>query len=223
MTTKKELIESGTVSDQVSLVTKLMGASGTLKRLIPGGKTLLSQIDKGNAAQAVYNWLRGCSEFSEVKISLAREPSAFSPSVRRVHSFDTKDPKPLWQREKDGRLNLAKQIANIIISNKFVYVQVKPDGIYLAEDTTGKFSPKVKVTESMKSTEDYANRELGEEVPSPDWEPWIEFTQDPRRTKWTGFNRQLNGSSSIAVTRASSAVTVDSREASSVWVSVNNC
>ena len=74
MTTKKKAIEElsrSNVSNQQSLVKKIEGVktSKSIKRFIPGGKTLSTQIAKRKLTKAINQWLRHCRHFSEMEFS----------------------------------------------------------------------------------------------------------------------------------------------------------
>ena len=189
--TKEEILNSGvSISSQEALVKKILKPDIiNIKRVIPGGKTMLSYLDKQTMEGAVYNWLRGVGGFSEVIISFAKDPSKFNLSISKVQPFDTRDPKPHWERSQVGRKDLAKTISGYISQKKLVYIQVKPDGIYIAEDKSNKFNAKVTLTAKLiKDTPEYEGLDVGDKVPSPDWEPYIEFVPS-NRSRYTNYQK----------------------------------
>ncbi len=166
--TKEDLINDNNISSQQALVDKLLeNAVRNIKRLIPGGKNILKTLDKADMDKAVYNWLRGCSKFSNVRISFAKEPEKFGSQVTKVHPFDTRGDKPQWERSMEGKKDLAKLMSKLLTSKPVVMVEARLDGIYVYEDKDKKFSP---VTVDAE----------GNKVPSPDWEPFIEFVPTGR-------------------------------------------
>lgn len=180
---KQRILEKNSdIASQEALVKKLLPAGPRIiKNVIPAGKTMFEQIGKNNMEDAVYNWLRGCGAFTEVTISFAREPSRWvtTQPVKAV-SFDTRDPKPQWERTSHGRRDLAKDIAELMkdSSKRIVYLQVKHDGIYLGEDRTSAFKPRIVVT--ADNLEQHPGHSVGDQVATPDWEPYVEFTSRNR-------------------------------------------
>lgn len=174
-TSRQQLLEGSQISDQEALV-KLLIPDGPriIKRIIPGGKTLLSQVGASGMEGAIFNWLRGCPAFTEVKLCWAKNPEAWNTTLTKVHAFDTRDPRPIWEREYQGRKNLAKTMATYV-TKPFVFMQVKHDGIYIAEDKSGKFKPYITLTTEHLKLPEFTGRSVGERVPSPDWEPYVEY------------------------------------------------
>lgn len=155
---KYSVAERGDVSDQTSLVKRLINRKVKLKRqYIPGGATLMDQIDQETLPQAIYNWLRHCREFDAVTISFCADPSARNLTTTKEVEFDSRAPAPPWVTHPDKRRYLAQQLAKIIASTGLVQIEAKKDGIYVSVDTDGSFSPE-----------------------SDDWKPYIEFTPGQR-------------------------------------------
>lgn len=180
-TSKQQILETTQVSDQEALV-KLLIKTGPIikKHIIPGGGTILNQLGKKEMEGAVLNWLRRYRSFSELVISWAKEPGKWKTKTTKVLPYDTRDPRPIWDRETNGRTKLAHEISNIIASNPFLYLHIKPDGIYMVEDIDKKFRPKIK----------NAN---GEEITSPDWQPYLEYTIPAGALgQYTNFKRPTN-------------------------------
>lgn len=180
-------------SGQEGLV-KLLLKTGPEKHkvIIPGGKTLVAQIGQHEMKNAVYNWIRRYSIWDEMILSWAKEPDKWQPVVKKIQTFALVEGKAFWQSEAHGRAKLADKIAQIINSQRFVFLQVKPDGMYLGESKTDAFRHKVKLTAEMKSSPEYAeyaDAEIGTEVISAHWEPYLEFLV-PRTTRYDKFARK---------------------------------
>ena len=181
MTSKKQkILETTMVTDQEALVRLLIPKGPvTRKHIIPAGKTILSQIGQKQMETAVFTWLRKYRSFTEVIISWAKEPQKWPSTIVKIHTFDNRDARPIWERENEGRKKLAQTIANIISTRKLIYLHVKPDGIYIATDNSNKFKAKTTLTAELLHTPDYqrySEKDIGKEVPSADWEPYIEYT-----------------------------------------------
>jgi len=184
---KQKVLETHNISDQNALVQKLLKTGPRIiKRVIPAGKTMFEQIDKPGMQSAVYNWLRGCGGFTEVTISFAKEPERWVQVPTKALSFDTRDPKPVWERTPTGRKELAKQLANFINdpARRIVYLTVRPDGIYIGEDKKQAFKPYVVLTEADLAK--HPTRNVGDKVASEDWEPYVEFNAS-NRSKYTSY------------------------------------
>lgn len=205
--TKRELLQGG-VSNQESLVKRLQEqhTAPPRKRLIPGGKRLLETLDQEGLEKAIYNWLRGCRAFSEVTISFAKEPDSYQCKTEKVRTFDSRPgDREIWETHPEGKLHLARQLADILNTHQAVKVTARKDGIWLYTDTNEQFSPVKTVTEQdveaqkklieevreemAASDEDpdtlnYIALHVGDLVPADDWEPYIEFI--PKRKQEYG-------------------------------------
>ena len=160
--TKLDAIKSGNVSNQQALVNQLLPKKAPLKKMvIPGGKSMLDQVGKDRMSQAVYTWLRGCRFFNEVTVSLSSDPSQYRIRETKALDFDTNGRDPIWMTHQDRKRYLAKCIADVLNSQKVVYITAKKEGLYVGVDTEDKFSPD-----------------------GDDWEPYIEFA--PVRTSQYG-------------------------------------
>ena len=148
-----ELNSSPNPSNQQALVKHIIGtkAKKTIKRIIPGGKTLTEDIAVKDLPGVIYTWLRGCSYFSQVTVSFAKDPSIYSPKQIKAVDFDPKASHPRW--ESEGKRWLANTIASLLEADNILSVSVDRCGITTFVDGKGKFSEK-----------------------SEDWEPYIEFT-----------------------------------------------
>lgn len=188
--TKRELMKDTSISSQQAIVSALLPTGITpIKRLIPGGKTMLETLDKETMPKAIHTWLKGCGTFSEVKISFAKNPEEFSPTIIKIENFPSLNGKPFWEKQ-DGRKELATLLATILSNHKKVlFITAKSDGIYIGQDSSGKFSPKVTVTkELIESNRDYASYVEGDRAPSSDWEPYIEFLPS-NKSKYSVFRK----------------------------------
>jgi hypothetical protein len=210
---KAELLQSGSISHQQALVQRLQEDARPKrpkKRVIPGGKRLLEQLDKDMLKSAVYNWIRGTRGFYEVKISFAKNPENFNLKVEKVRDFDIGGDKEIWETHQDGRKYLADIMADIIAKQQLVYIEAKKDGVYVATDVDGTFGPTKEVSKTdVKAQADLINElrtehiklhgdedgspafkeppvlKAGDHVPSDEWEPYIEFI--PKRSKQYGY------------------------------------
>lgn len=150
------------------------------KRVIPGGVNMLKVLDQTKLTEAVYTWLRGKREFTEVTISMAKDPNKFSLMQRKIQDFPTNTSKPIWKTK--GLKALAESLASAMKKEKFVTISAKQDGIYLTVDSQNKFGPTRKLTKSDISAMTKALPEgktlqfkEGDLVQSEDWAPYIEF------------------------------------------------
>jgi hypothetical protein len=187
--TKKELMNDKSVTNQQALVEALLGSGVVpIKRPIAGGKRLLEFLDKENTARAVFNWLRGCGGFTEVTISFARSPEIYTPATSRVFTADGTEAKPFWDKA-DGRKELANRLADILLTQKILSVTAKYNGIFITKDTTNSFAPTLLVTEeAQKRYPELAEHAVGEKVPHPEWEPFIEFRPN-NKSRYTVYRR----------------------------------
>jgi hypothetical protein len=187
--TKRELANDKTITNQQALVEALLGNSiALIRRPIAGGKRLLEFLDKENTARAVFNWLRGCGGFTEVTISFAKNPEIYAPVVKRFFTADGTESKPFWDKA-EGRKELANRLADILLTQRIVSVTAKHNGIYIAYDSTGSFAPTILVTEALqKRYPELEASAIGEKVPNPEWEPYIEF-RPTNRSRYTIYKK----------------------------------
>tara|TARA_B100000427_G_scaffold250125_1_gene213353 strand:- start:804 stop:1301 length:498 start_codon:yes stop_codon:yes gene_type:complete len=156
-TSKAEAIEQlngpNSVSHQQALVKKILGSESkkTVKRVIPGGKTLVEDLSDKDLAPAVYTWLRHCRHFTSAVLSFARDPSSLNISETKVIDFDSRGKLAEW--ETRGKKWLSERIADIIMRENVVAVRIEKDGLYLITDKDGTFSPETE-----------------------EWEPYIQFS-----------------------------------------------
>lgn len=204
--TRRDIMNSG-LSDQEAILKKIVGPKKvvTVKKVIPGGASLLDQVPQEDMEKAVYNWLRFQNTFSEVILSFAKDMTKFKTLTEKVISFDASNPP--WDANKEGKRSLAKVLANEINKTSALAFHVKKDGIYVITDVEDKFAPTVKITKESfeelkqktlakklatlravtpKSKKISLTKEqeeaivaalpkVGEELCSPDWEPYLEF------------------------------------------------
>ena len=205
--TKKELLQSGGISNQQALVKRLQERVKLppVKREIPGGKRLLENLDQDTMERAVYNWLRGCRAFSEVTISFAADPDKSQCRVKKMRDLTATNGREEWETHPEGRKILARYISEILNNHQMVKVVAKADGIYLHQDVNETFGPSRQVTEADladqravvaeveqemidagddPSTLVYDKLVVGANVPSEDWAPYIEFI--PKRKQEYG-------------------------------------
>ena len=155
--TKAEAIEQlsgpNSLSNQQALVKKIIGSEGkrTVKRLIPGGATLVADISDKELPSAVYTWLRHCTHFTSATISFAKEMSEEDITKEKVIDFDSRARLTEW--ETRGKRWLAERVADIITRDNVVAVEIQKDGLYLCLDKKGNFTPT-----------------------SENWEPYIQFS-----------------------------------------------
>lgn len=182
---KRELLDSLNLTNQDSIVKILNPATKTkIKRLIPGGANMLSTLDQENLERACFNWLRGTRYFEEVTLSLAKDPSKFRLNTTRVLNFP-ESKVAIWENKDQGKKYLAKQLASFMKKTKFVSITVKKEGIYVSVDTDNKFSPWRKATktdvELLLQKDPNSKIQLGDLMKNEEWEPYIEFTPDPKK------------------------------------------
>ena len=156
-TTKESLASSGAVSDQQALV-KLMLAKNTtkpIKFMIPGGRHMFKEGHEMNLKQleaAIYTWLRRVRDFDECTIYFSSSPNKYSAKTVRVIDFPTDLITYIWKIPAKGKIYLARIMAEQIAKGNLVSVTAKKDGLYVAQEPSGTFSPE-----------------------SSDWEPYVEF------------------------------------------------
>lgn len=205
--TKRDLLRQG-VANQEALVKRIeeQVTQKPVKHVIPAGKSMLQQIDHKTMPRAIYNWLRLCKAFTEVTISFAKDPDQYQLKKERARDLIKGTGKQMpWESHREGREYLARLLADIINSTRLVKVVADAEGIWVYKDPSGSFGPLRKVTEDdvlqqlqlveevkaemVESGEDpstleYHELAVGEDIPSENWEPYIEFL--PRKKKEYG-------------------------------------
>jgi hypothetical protein len=155
--TKADALEQmdspGSISNQEALVKKIQGTQITkpVKRVIPGGKTLTTDLTEANLKHAVYTWLRHCRNWTEGTISLCSDLSARKNKKEKVLDFNSDSKNAEW--EVKGKRWLAERISEVLTRDNILAVQIQKEGLYLVTDTEQTFSPE-----------------------SDDWEPYVELT-----------------------------------------------
>ncbi len=143
--TKAEAIDQlsgpNSISNQQALVKKIIGSTPkqTVKRVIPGGSTLVQDLSDRDVAPAIYTWLRHCRHFTSAVISFAKDPSELKLSESKVVDFDPRGRLAEW--EVRGKKWLSERIADIIMRDNVVAIRIEQDGLYLSIDKEGTFSP----------------------------------------------------------------------------------
>ena len=201
--TKRDLLRLRSLSHQQAIVEtrQQIVASTPIRKTIPGGAMLLQQIGKDNMDSAVLNWLRGCYRFSKVTLSFAKDPGKYNLKKEKYFDFDSKD-KEAWEIHPDGKTYLAEKISRIIKTQKFVYLEADKEGIFVYSDQDNNFKPTKQLADSdiqeLKTLIEEAKLEaiaagedpkaydievpkVGTEVPSDEWEPYIEFVPKSRK------------------------------------------
>lgn len=157
--TKYTIADRGDVSDQQSLLKKLMKKEfKPVRRIIPGGKTLMDQVDQESLPRAIWTWLRHCRDFTQVTISFSGDPDLRTLKEALVMEFDADAPAPIWVTHDEKKSYLANQLADVINRHAPVKVVAKKDGIYVyTASGDDSFDPS-----------------------SEDWQPYIEFVPDKK-------------------------------------------
>lgn len=157
---KEELLNQPTITNQQSLVKALINNKREPKKLvIPGGSNMLENLDERNLEKAVYNWLRGCRHFSEVKINMTTGETTRKSDTYQAYEFPaTRQGIYPWQRQDlGGKKGLAKEVVKILTTTVVLSIHVKKEGIF------------VTVPQNKKTT--------GKDLQgSADWEPHLLFT-----------------------------------------------
>jgi len=132
--TKNEVARS--VSDQESIVKRIVESNRPkpTKRYIPGGKTLLDQIDKDTLKQALFTWLKTHRWFEWVRISFADDISKMNLEVTKIEDFPIIAGKSVWEQPAQGRRWLAQRFADQLLAGQYVYVEARKDGLYVAKE-----------------------------------------------------------------------------------------
>lgn len=182
-TTKAEILKRKGVAHQQALVQAL--TSKTTKPVylqIPGGANILEELDQPTLEYACYNWLRKVTDFTKVKISLAKDPAKYRLQEYKFVDFDADQPHPEWVTHTDGKRYLARLLAEALKSKKLVTVEARKDGIFYTVDSENKFGPsrpatKADVDEMLSEleTDEEPLFQLGEPIWNEDWQPFVEF------------------------------------------------
>lgn len=146
----KEL-ENNKLSNQQTLVNKITGTAQTkrLKRVIPGGKTLLTDLNRENLPKAVYIWLRHCAYFTEFTVSFAKDLEEITAKENKVLEFNSRSQNIEW--DVRGKRWLAEKIAENLLKENVVGVRGTKEGLF------------VLTTKTSISQED------------ENWQPYVEF------------------------------------------------
>lgn len=181
--TKADVLRHGGVAHQQALVQALsVRTIKPVRRQIPGGANMLSELDQAGLETACYNWLRGTRHFSKATISLARDPDKFRLREQKIVDFSQDGQHPEWVTHPDGKLFLARIMAEALKKYQLVTVEARKDGLYFTTDTESKFSPTRAATaadvEQVSETLDEGEEVpfgVGDQIWNEDWEPYIEF------------------------------------------------
>lgn len=186
--TKASLSGQKNIAHQQALVQTLLSKTvKPIKRSIPGGVNMLSELDQQGLESACYTWLRGTRHFTSVKISLANDPDKFRLAERKIVDFPTTGQHPVWVTHPDGKRYLAELMASALKSTKLVTVEAKKDGLYITTDSDQKFSPTREATGSDVAAVSRSLQEgeeapfgVGDQIWNEDWEPYVEFIPERR-------------------------------------------
>lgn len=167
MSTTKETIAKqmkGTgVANQEALVKRLLRKTvQPIKMIVPGGTSLFDTVDKTNISDTIYTWLRRTNQFVDVQISLAKDPSKYKLTKRKVEDLDNFEGGPVWWKRDFGKRKLAEIMGTAMFDNEAVIVEANKEGVWVYEDSEK--DPKKRFSEK-----------------SSDFEPYVEFT--PAKTK----------------------------------------
>lgn len=169
---KKEMSKDPSIMNQEALVKRLLGPkTNTHSHIIPGGKSLFSQVDKRTLNDAIYTWLRAVRSFSEVTISFVGDSSKMKLKETSGEEFTNLGTSPIWEVAGFGRQYLAKKLSDVIIADKIVKIRATKAGITYWTDATNKFSYSRKPT----ATEIAAGTHPDERVVLDEFVPMIEF------------------------------------------------
>lgn len=190
--TKADVIKQGSVAHQQALVQALTKRTvKTVKRIIPGGVNMLNELDQSILEVAVYNWLRGTRHFTQVTLSLAKDPAKFRIREQKLIDFDENQQYAAWVTHPKGKRYLAEIMAEALKKHRLVYLTAKKDGLWMGVDTQRVFGPTRKATKAdvELATDALAGEEapfgVGDQIYNEDWEPFIEFI--PQRKKQYGY------------------------------------
>lgn len=140
--TKHEVAAS--VTNQQALVKRIVQSSAPkpTRTYIPGGKNMLDEISQAKLEAAVFNYLRRHRWFETFRLSFAAEPDKMDLTVRKVRDFPVTNGYAVWEQPAHGKRWLAGQIADALLSDQYVYVEAKKDGLYAAKaKQEGSFGP----------------------------------------------------------------------------------
>ena len=131
----KEL-ESQSLTNQQSLVNKIQGVKQNklIKRIIPGGKSLLENVSRESLPKACYTWLRHCAHFTSFTISFAKDPTEVKAKKIKSVDFDPRSQNFEWDLR--GKKWLGEQVAGLLLQDKVIAVEGTKEGlwIYSAEE-----------------------------------------------------------------------------------------
>jgi hypothetical protein len=205
--TKRDLLRQG-VESQTSLVSRLaeQAVIKPIKHTIPGGKSILQQVDHKTMPKAIYNWLRLCKAFTEVTISFAKDPDIFPLKKEKVRDLvKGKANQMPWESHPEGREYLARILADVVNTTRLVKVVADSEGVWAYKDPSNAFGPLRTITEEdvlqqMQLVEEvkaemvsngenpatlsYHELKVGENIAAENWEPNIQFI--PRKKKEYG-------------------------------------
>lgn len=144
-------LERSAVSNQQSLVNKIEGIKQTkiLKRIIPGGKNLLQNVNRESLPKACYTWLRHCAHFTNFVISFAKDIESIETKKVKSVDFDPRSQNLEWDLR--GKKWLGEQVAQLLLQEKAIAVEGNKEGIWIY----------------------YSKEDLSPE--SENWEPYVEF------------------------------------------------
>jgi hypothetical protein len=149
--TKSEALASG-ISNQQALVKAMITRKREPKRmLIPGGKTLLQNLDERNLASSIFIWLRGARWFDSVTLSFVSGTVSRPSKTIKVSEFPkaANGLRPWDRQDIGGKRWLADRIADALSSNLVLSVTAKEDGLYVTTPT------ETMTAEQLQSAEDF--------------------------------------------------------------------
>ena len=142
--TKSDFDSQEQLRNQTGIVKAILrGKKHKEKRLfIPGGRNILEDIDKQNLTDSLYTWMRFSKDFDGLRFSLVAPEanSKYKMDVRKVKDFPKSDV-PHWETAKTLRRGLAEEIAQVVMTTKFLYIDVTKEGIFVATEVGDSFSP----------------------------------------------------------------------------------
>jgi len=156
---KNTVAQERNVTNQEAIVKRMSRGRVVRKKriIIPGGRTLLADATKEGLTDSIYVWLRACRFFSEVTLSIPAEIKEIDTRDEVVVTFDASQVHPPWVSDAEGKLSLAREMADALFNNKCLGVRVDRTGIYLIQDKSDSFA---------FDPEDAS------------WAPYIEFTPE---------------------------------------------
>lgn len=146
-------LERSSISNQQALVTKIQGTTttSTVKRTIPGGKDLLTNITRENLPKACYTWLRHCAHFTSFTISFAKDLEELTTKKQKVLDFNPKQNNFEWDLR--GKKWLGERVAENLLKENVIAVEGNKDGLWI-HSTKETLSPDAE-----------------------NWEPYVEFSR----------------------------------------------